>query len=260
MIPVLLTATVNPHGMKGANFSVEERAHMYAEAISFYLQELPEYYSIVFAENSGSLELVRTMVDDRRVEWLDVSDAGYDISRGKGYNETVLISQAVVRSKCIAQRSCFFKITGRLKLLNINSMLKECARHKKLYFLADCKDHELYDFLHIPINGHVGECRYWFATVPFFQAEMLPMLGRMNDYTTPSYLAEDAMLAVCRKVRNLDHCKDRFKTQALISGKGGHSLGKGPSFFYSTDNDSFALRFKCMVRQLFRWLIPTLKL
>lgn len=256
MIPILLTATVNPHGMKGASFSVEERARMYAEAVAFYLQKLPAAHSIVFAENSGSIESVKTKVDDIRVEWLDVSNADYDINRGKGYNETILISQAVTKSKCIAQSRCFFKITGRLKLLNINSMLKECSRDNKLRFIADCKDHGVYDFLHLPINGHAGECRYWFATVSFFRAEMFPMLDCMNDYTNPPFLAEDAMLSVCRKVRNHAHCKDRFKAQAFISGKGGHSLGNGLSFFYSTDNDSAILRFKSGFRQLLRWMMP----
>ena len=64
------------------------------------------------------------------------------------------------------------------------------------------------------------------------------------------------MLDVFRKTRGIPGCRDRFKTQARISGKGGHNLGKGWSFFYSTDNDSLALKIKCGLRQVLRWVMP----
>lgn len=249
-IPILLTATVNPNGMVGANFSVEERAVMYAEALQFYIaQELP----IVFAENSGSIEAVKSKVQGaEKVEWLDVSGEEYDTSRGKGYNETLLIRKAVRNSALVAQAGCFFKITGRLQLLNVKKLLEECQGD----FRADCKDHNVYEWLHMPINGHVGECRYWYASAPFFEEKMWPKQPRLNDYEPNVFLAEDAMLEVCRENRGKQGCKDRFKTQARISGRGGHDLGKGLSFFYSTDNDSFALRFKCGLRQMLRYLLP----
>ena len=47
-----------------------------------------------------------------------------------------------------------------------------------------------------------------------------------------------------------------FYTQAHLTGAGGHSLGKGAAFFYSTDNDSAVMRFKRGVRQLLRWVMP----
>lgn len=253
MIPVLLTATVNPKGMQGASFSVEDRAQMYVEAVRFYVSK---GLLVVFAENSGQVDVVRKALPEAEVEWLDVSDADYDQARGKGYNETILIQKAIELSQSIQKSGCFFKVTGRLKVLNIDSLLQECTQRMPLKFLADCKDHGVYDALHMPINGHAGECRYWFATSDFFLTRMLPHLNRMNDYSNPPFLAEDAMLAVCRETRGQSGCKDRFRTQARISGRGGHNLGKGLSFFYSTDNDSIALRFKCGLRQVLRLVLP----
>lgn len=254
MIPVLLTATVNPQGMVGASFSSHERAEMYAEAIRFYLSQ---NMTIVFAENSGCIDTVQMLVgNSSQVEWLDASEKEYVQERGKGYNETLLIHKAITSSKILRNTHCFFKITGRLKLLNIKQMLKECASKSELQFMADCKDHNLYKWLHLPINGHAGECRYWFATTTFFEEKMLPKLDLLNDYGSHPYLAEDAMLSVCRENRGKEHCFDRFRTQARISGRGGHSLGKGIAFFYSTDNDSFALRSKCFIRQLLRYILP----
>ena len=251
-IPILLTATVNPQGMKGANFDPEERLNMYVEALEFYVKK---GLKVVFAENSGSVVLVSAKVIAENVEYVDVSGPEYDQSRGKGYNETILIHKAVECSSMIQQAGCIFKITGRLKLLNIESLMSECVKGNQV-FRADCKDHKVYEWLHMPINGHAGECRYWFASTEFFESMMWSRVNELNDYEPNICLAEDLMLDVCRQSRAKEGCSDRFRTQARISGKGGHNLGRGWSFFYSTDNDSFALRAKCFMRQLLRWLVP----
>lgn len=258
-IPILLTATVNPQGMKGANFDPEERLKMYVEALEFYAKK---GLKVVFAENSGWL--AQNSIDlggNTQVEFVDVSGDEYDQSKGKGYNETILIHKAVLQSKLIKEAGCFFKITGRLKVLNVVALLEEVSSFKSackagLRFLADCKDHKVYEWLHMPINGHAGECRYWFASVEFFESMMWPRYKELNDFSTPPVLAEDLMLDVCRKTRGMAGCRDRFRTQARISGKGGHKLGNGWSFFYSTDNDSFALKAKCGIRQVLRWCLP----
>lgn len=307
MIPILLTATVNPKGMVGANFDPEERAQMYCEAMNFYLGK---GLNVVIAENSGAAESFKFQVpsskfqvpsskvqdqsskikvqgskfNDQALEILDVSGDEYDQSRGKGYNETILIHKAILKSKLIQEAGCFFKITGRLKVLNIDKLIEEAEKFQvssfkfqvpnaisskikdqgsKLSFLADCKDHNIYEFLHMPINGHMGECRYWFASVDFFEQNMYPRYDELNDYDTPEkkkFLAEDLMLDICRKFRNTAGCRDRFRTQARISGRGGHNLGKGWSFFYSTDNDSLALKTKCAIRQMLRWIVPGVRI
>ncbi len=261
MIPLLMTATVNPKGMQGAAFSVEERAMQYVGAVKFYLNALPASASIVFAENSDSIQMVADhFIGESRVEWLDVSslDApyGYDQSRGKGYNEWLLMRQTLMDSRSIAEAGCFFKVTGRLKVQNIRALIHEVESTGVTQFLADCKDHNVYEWLRMPINGHAGECRYFFASKEFFMSEVFPDYAMLNDYTNPPFLAEDLMLRVCRRARVIEGARDRFRTQARISGRGGHALGQGVGFFYSTDNDSLALRVKCALRQVLRWTIP----
>lgn len=264
-IPLLLTATVNPQGMVGASFSPDERARMYADALSFYCRELRAEgaVTIVFAENSGACADVRRLLEQeaapadlRRIEWVDARGEAYDQSRGKGYNEILLISRAVAVSDAIREAGCFFKLTGRLKVLNIRALLAEVSARHVAHFLADCKDHDVYRRLGLPINGHAGECRYWYASTDFYLRMLAPRYTELNDYSRPPYLAEDLMLDVCRRSRGMEGCRDRFRTQARVSGRGAHDLGRGPGFFYSTDNDSFALRFKCALRQLLRWVLP----
>jgi hypothetical protein len=267
VIPILLTATVDPQGMRGAEFSVEQRVAQYVEAIRFYATRVQSrkkvQMRIVFAENSGHIDDVKKKLAgmDLDVEWIDAAGSEYDQKRGKGYNETLLIQKAIEQSITIREAGCFFKVTGRLKLMNIDRLVCECllkqpSQPLTFDFRADCKDHDVYRWLHLPINGHAGECRYWFATTTFFQTEMLPYLDRLNDYAPNVCLAEDAMLEVCRATRGRAYCCDRFRTQARLSGVGGHALGKGIGFFYSTDNDSFALRLKSTLHQLLRWLLP----
>lgn len=257
MIPLLLTATVDPKGMQGAAFEPRERARQYVEAVRFYRSVLPGW-PIVVAENSSAVWLLSDALEDVKqdpmLELLDVSEGvPYDSSKGKGYNEVLTLTEATRKSRLLQEAGCFFKVTGRLKVLNIASLLKECVGQT---FRADCKDHPVYEWLHMPINGHAGECRYWYATVDFYLEMMAPRYHELNDYTDPPVLAEDLMLDVCRKSRGRQGCKDRFRTQARISGRGGHDLGKGSSFFYSTDNDSLALRTKCAIRQVIRWVLP----
>lgn len=269
MIPILLTATVNPKGMQNAQFSVEERAQQYIDAIRFFLDAIPSQ-RIVFAENSDSISVVSSyFLNEERVEWVNASSLDvpyeYDQNRGKGYNEWLLMHYAITHSATITAAGCFFKITGRLKMLNIASMLRECERRDtNLQFLADCKDHEVYRWLGMKINAHSGECRYFFSSIDFFEREIFPgyillydgVMGTHEEKQHDAFLAEDLMYQICCRSRILQHCYDRFRTQARLSGKGGHSLGEGASFFHSTDNDSLVLRFKCSIRQALRYVLP----
>jgi len=252
-LPLLLTATVDPQGMKGADFAVEERLKMYVESIRFYLSL---GLTLVVVENSGEIDRLRKAVEEPGVEWIDASGCDYLPDRGKGYNEMIEIRHALQHSSIIAETQRFMKVTGRLRILNVERLMREVLSIEGLRFMADCKDHSLYEWLHLPINGHAGECRYWYSTVDFFEAWMWPLQPRLMDYGNQPYLAEDAMLEVCRRSRSMKDCRDRFRTQARLSGRGAHHLGQGIGFFYSTDNDSLALRFKSSVRQWLRWLMP----
>lgn len=246
-------------------WSVSERATMYQSALSFYFSQLSLLGGgvIVFAENSNSKITLPEVPQGVVLEYINVDLDGFDNSKGKGYNEVLLIRKAIAQSENIRKAGCFFKVTGRLKLLNINAMLNECLRRKikgPLHFLADCKDHNIYEKLHIRVWGHVGECRYWYAETDFFEQYIGSRYEWLNDYVVPTRLAEDLMLSVCRATRRQEGCYDRFRTQAIISGVGGHDIEQGSAFFHSTNYDSWQLRLKCAIRQLLRWLLPNLRI
>ena len=56
-IPLVLTASVDPRGMRSAMFSIPEREKMYVDTLNYYIRYFGKYpkdtFSIIFVENSG---------------------------------------------------------------------------------------------------------------------------------------------------------------------------------------------------------------
>jgi hypothetical protein len=206
---------------------------MYVEALNFYIDKLSEYsiengiQYIVFAENSGFDGGLINMLKKHPnvvIEYLNIGTGDFKIHLGKGYNEYLLLQKAIKQSEVIRKCGCFFKLTGRLKVLNITSLLGECYKRNEkigggLSFLADCKDHKVYEWLGMPINGHMGECRYWFASSVFFEQMIFPKCDQLNDYSTPRYLAEDMMLPESTRLvyKTLKGLMDSLNTKTFIN-------------------------------------------
>src|SRR5690606_2654244 len=100
-LPLLMTASVNTHGMPLARFSPEEREEMYLQVLRFYCRELLSKgnYTLVFAENSGwDLSKVKAAIPEEyraQTEFLSFDASHFDVSRGKSFNEVLLIEAAI---------------------------------------------------------------------------------------------------------------------------------------------------------------------
>lgn len=263
MIPILLTASVDTRGMSGARFAALEREKMYVDTLNYYIDDFRSRegeYELVFAENSGwsktSILSKLHDADNVFIEYLSIDKELFDQSKGKGYNEMLLLDIASEQSASIQNSGAFFKLTGRFPILNLYALLKEVEKYsgKNMQFYGDCKDHNLYDWLHLPINGHAGECRYYAVSLDFWNKHFKSNYKKIDDYKGP--LIEDFFLEVMRETKREIGVHCRYKTQAAFSGNGGHSLGKGLAFFYSTNNDSALMKFKRGLRQAIRWCFP----
>lgn len=263
MIPILLTASVDTRGMNGAKFAAQEREKMYVDTLNYYIDDLGKRegeYELVFAENSGwskySILSKLHRADNVFIEYLAIDKDNFDQSKGKGYNEMLLLDIASEQSTAIQNSGAFFKLTGRFPILNLFALLSEVEKRggRNMRFYGDCKDHRLYDWLHMPINGHAGECRYYAVSLEFWNKYFRGQYLNLDDYKGP--LIEDFFLKVMRETKEEDGVHCRYKTQAAFSGNGGHSLGKGLAFFYSTNNDSAMMKFKRGLRQVVRWCFP----
>lgn len=183
-LPILMTASVSTRGMKGACFSPEERERMYIDTLCFYRDEILRKCKdrrIVFVENSGwDLTNIRACVEGfgDQVEFISLPPAGFDISRGKGYNEILMINATLKVSRFIKEAGAFLKVTGRYPVYNIGYFLEAAERHLGGggVFYGDMKDHNIYDFLFpnntAKWNGHAAYTVLFAATVDFYMSHL----------------------------------------------------------------------------------------
>lgn len=122
-IVILMTACVRPDGMiYTALQDPQIRAKQYLDSIEFYLRETD--YDIIFCENSGInlLDEISCPQKETRLEYLTFYGNDYNKEYGKGYGEAKIIQYAIQHSQFLKKSSFIIKITGRIKVLNINDI------------------------------------------------------------------------------------------------------------------------------------------
>lgn len=113
-----------------ALLDIEEREKQYYRALDFYLKETS--VPIVFVENTN-FELSSRYLDDiksGRLEYITFKGNDFDRSLGKGYGEALIINEGYKRSEILKRHKYVVKITGRLIIRNINTILNS----KLLFF------------------------------------------------------------------------------------------------------------------------------
>ena len=106
------------------------RTAQYLEAIDFYLQHTT--YDIVFCENTGTniFDEIGSPKKHIRLEYLTFCGNDYDKSIGKSYGEAVIIQYAIHNSRKLQTCEYLIKITGRVKVLNLNSLAVKLSKYR----------------------------------------------------------------------------------------------------------------------------------
>ena len=131
---ILLTACVNPGNMSNTVLKNEsERLEQYKKALHYYLiaTKLP----IVFCENTNfdfSLDY-QEYINNGRLEFITFDGNNYDINKGKGFGEALIIRYAINHSRIIKHSSIIIKITGRLICKNIKKLICKCDNPSYIY-------------------------------------------------------------------------------------------------------------------------------
>ena len=125
-IAILLTGTVTPNGM--VNTVLQDpilREKQYIDAIEYYLNETN--LRIVFCENSENniFHKINSGKKATQLECISFYGNNYDKNRGKGYGEAAIIKYALENSEFLKSADYLFKITGRVKIGNIKSLIKK---------------------------------------------------------------------------------------------------------------------------------------
>ncbi len=263
LLPVLMTASVDTRGMKGAMFAAQDREKMYVETIRFYLDTLchDPRQKIVFCDNSGwDLASLREKVGGTSdaVEWLSLDPNDFDISRGKGYNEMLLMMQAVERSHFIREAGAFFKVTGRYPIYNLGYLVKRASRaiyKDGIKWYCDIKDHPLYDWLRLGWNGHDADARLFAVTNDYYRTHLAPLTEQNDEY---SGISIEHIFFRAVKAADPKDVIDRFPREPHFGGQTacGNST---PTWTWNPNQNCPLERAKRFVGNCIRIFLPWLK-
>lgn len=123
-ITILLTACINPDGMSYTTLQDPlRRKEQYIQALSFYLEKTD--CKIVFVENTNTdlSNLFRSYIEEGRLEYYTFNGNNYPKHLGKGYGEGKILAYAMLHSAFIRKSDYIVKITGRLVITNISSII-----------------------------------------------------------------------------------------------------------------------------------------
>lgn len=272
-LPILMTASVSTRGMKGACFADDERYGMYLQALKWYISICHKWEGIklVFADNSGwdlltfyddlTKHFDRKVIDSN-VEFISLAPELFDITKGKGYNELLLINHAIEKSTFIKEAGAFFKVTGRYPIYNVlrfHRAAKKClSRGYKFY--CDIKSHNLYRRFGLNWNSHSFEARLWGSTVDFYKENIGSRYIDCYDYDgrfVESILYDklSEMTAGFKNCRN-QGISIRFSREPRFGGiEGSDSSAKS----FSKNQQSLKSRVKTLIGNFFRIFLPCFK-
>lgn len=121
---ILLTACINPGGMVKTRLQdAAVRKRQYLESIEYYLAATR--CKIVFCENTGCdiRDEITSPERHERLEYLTFNGNDYDKSLGKAYGESLIIRYASEHSVFMKTAEYVCKVTGRVKVININDIV-----------------------------------------------------------------------------------------------------------------------------------------
>lgn len=122
---ILMTACINPSDMIYTTITdVDIRKLQYIEALTFYLKVT--YFPVIFVENTGSdvSAFFEEYIKAGRLEYLTFQGNSFDKNKGKGYGEAEILEYAVCHSTFLQNIDFIVKVTGRLKVINIVSLIR----------------------------------------------------------------------------------------------------------------------------------------
>lgn len=222
-ITLLLTACINPNGMA---FTVlqnpDTRMRQYVGALQWYLKNTP--YKIVFVENTNTYigAAFQEYIENGRLEFVTFEGNNYPRELGKGYGEALIIREALSRSELLAHCERVVKVTGRLVVRNIVSLVNEASEDD--IFASTCAR-----------TGNI--CRSFFFVSPksFLADYFLPRQSAINDSANIffEHVLHDALVCWIKDGNRFHH----FFRMVQVVGKSG-----------STGRDYYTFTLKSVFR------------
>lgn len=231
---IFLTGCVNPDGMQHTMLQDPAiRKSHYIAAIKFYLRHTAS--SILFVENSGTdiSADFRDEIQKGRLEILTFKGNDYPKHLGKGYGEMLIIEHALSFSSFISTTEFIFKITGRYKVLNINSFINHYKRLASCDLMVDLKQELTY-----------ADSRLIGCTASFLAQLLIRYKGIVND--SEMVFFEHALCKATHEaiIKNFRFCS--FKYMPRFSGTYGtdNTVYNDSWLYWYPRNIKYLLRYK----------------
>lgn len=135
---LLMTGTIRPFSnIKHCDVNI--RYAEYMENIKRYIMQ-SHFDAVIFAENSGykiDIGYLKKLAEEnnKKFEYLNVSmDSGVS-STNMSVGDASIIKAALNRSEILTEQKCFWKVSGRLWINNINLILAKTRESQKNVFL-----------------------------------------------------------------------------------------------------------------------------
>lgn len=181
--PLLMTATITPpeNAPRLARSDPHVRLRDYETSLKFYLSTPNSHIDrIVFAENSGSSldSLKRIAMEsgvDKKVEFISFYDLDYPPAYGRAYGELRLMQHAMATSRLLGtldRKEMIWKVTGRLRVVNINRLVKSTPASADLYI--EFKRHPVKTVhLRVYACSHIGFESHLFTNIEELREDRL---------------------------------------------------------------------------------------
>lgn len=242
---VFLTATIAPPHSAVARNDPRLRLQDYLASLEFYLTLSSGIVDrILFVDNSGSditpvEEFVRKRVTDKVVELISFEGNDHSVSFGKAYGEFKLLDFGLNHTSLLSANDHFWKVTGRLKVLNLAAMVKATTTHYDV--LCD-----LHNFPFVGtgkvFDNHWMDLRVFSCT----QSAFKKLFSGKYEELGPR-INQDVLYDIVMDARSYMNILPRFLEQPVIAGVSGR---------HDRSYHSGMQRMKTVVRAGFRKTIP----
>lgn len=251
-VALVMTATITPPS-NVINLTRQDpkvRLDDYCRALKFYLGVSSKFIDrIIFIENSNSnvqaiKQLAETVKHDKNVEIISfVNGNNYPPEYGKGYGEFKMINYGLSKSKILSDTDHIWKVTGRLQLLNIASLIKEAPQKYMIY----C-DLRKVPFFGSRIYGNEWiDLRFFSFTLDGYNKYFRDNVSILRD--TQSRSSEHYLYKIIEEALPEKAVVPRFKLQPTIAGYSG---------FSNSDYQNWKYRLKNETRSVLRRIAPYL--
>lgn len=175
---LIITSTVNVNSCLTVLTDPKIRLQQYIDSILFYLNS-KKIDKIIICDNSGFDYSVVDKLNkiaignNKMIEFLNFHGSIKKIKEfGKGFGEGEIMNYIFANSKFIQNETSFFKVTGRIKVLNIDSVVRKT-------------DKNINYFQRIGLNPFKSEnkvdTRFYYCTINTFKRNLLISYPFVND-------------------------------------------------------------------------------